>query len=170
MTAMTGHSSLGAVPGGAFYQGARPLPTVPDRSAELLRRFPPRPVAAGWEATAQPRQQVIEQLRAAPFTGGGAHLQWDRGRGLGHLLGWLEQQPGATWQDRWIASGADEHGNSAWRHLPATWLAAAGRGPSDPANISLMLGRAMLALVCGDVIRPEPELAADPDHGQEPRR
>jgi hypothetical protein len=100
---------------------------------------------------------VTERLRAAPFAGGGsAHLQWDRGRGLGHVLDWLEQQPGATWQDRWIASRADEHGNSAWRQLPATWLAAAGRGLSDPANTSLMLGRAMLALVCGDVVRPSP--------------
>jgi integrase len=157
MTAMTGHSSLGAAPGDAFYQGARPRPAVPDPSAGLLRRFPPRPVAASWAATAQPRQQVIERLRAAPFAGGGsAHLQWDRGRGLGHILGWLEQHAGATWQDRWIASGADEHGNSAWRELPRTWLAAAGQGPGDPANTSLMLGRAMLMLVCGDVIRPSP--------------
>ena len=157
MTAMTTRSGLGASPGGAFYQGARPLPAVPDRSAELLRRFPPRPVAASWEATAQSRQQVMERLRAAPFAGGGsAHLQWDRGRGLGRLLDWLEQQAGATWQDRWIASGADEHGNSAWRHLPAAWLAGAGRGLSDPASTSLMFGRAMLVLVCGDVIRPSP--------------
>ena len=157
MTAMTRHSSQGAAPGRAFRQGARPLPAAPGRSVGLLRRFPPRPVAATWEATAQPRQQVIERLRAAPFAGGGgAHLQWDRARGLGHILDWLEQQPGATWQDRWMASEAGEHGNSAWRHLPAAWLAAAGRGPSDPANTALMLGRAMLVLVCGDVIRPSP--------------
>jgi integrase len=152
---VTGRPGLGAAPGTAFYQGARPLPAVPDRQAELLRQFPPRPAAASWEATAQSRRQVIERMRAAPFaSGGSAHLQWDRGRGLGHILGWLEQQPGATWQDRWIASGADELGNSAWRHLPASWLAAAGRGLRDPANTSLMLGRGMAVLVCGEVIRP----------------
>ena len=156
MTGRTAQAGPGVSPRRAFYQGARPVPAVPDRLAGLLREFPPRPAAASWQATAQPRQQVIERMRAAPFAGGSAHLQWDRGRGVGRILDWLEQQPGATWQDRWTASRADEHGNSAWRQLPAAWLAAAGRSLSDPDNTSLMLGRAMLALVCGDVIRPSP--------------
>ena len=27
--------------------------------------------------------------------------------GLASLLDWLEDQPGDSWQDRWLASGAD---------------------------------------------------------------
>ena len=70
------------------------------------------------------------------------------------MLDWLEAQPGDTWQDRWITSGADAAGNPAWRGLLAGWLAAAGRGPRDPEHVSLLAGRAIMLLVCADVIRP----------------
>ncbi len=43
---------------------------------------------------------------------------------------------------------------AAWRALPAASLAATGDGPADPDHVSLLLRRAMLALVSGDVIRP----------------
>lgn len=95
----------------AVYQGARPLPTGPAPSVGLLQRFPPRPVPGGWAMTVQPKQQVISRLLAAPFAAESAHLQRDRRRGLIRVLGWLEQQPGDTWQDRWITSGADAEGN-----------------------------------------------------------
>jgi hypothetical protein len=104
--------------------------------------------------TAQSTQQVTSMLLAPPFAADSADLQRDRRRGLTRVLGWLEQQPGQTWQDRWIASGADAEGNLAWRELPAHWLAATGRGPRDREAVSLTVGRAMLLLVCGDVIRP----------------
>jgi hypothetical protein len=42
------------------------------------------------------------------------------------LLDWLGAQPGQTWQDRWLASGADAAG-AAWRDIPAQWLRASGR-------------------------------------------
>ncbi len=109
---------------------------------------------AAWPATEQPRGQVAAALSAEPFAAGGAHLQQDRRRGLARVLDWLEQQPGQTWQDRWVASAADAEGNIAWRQLPARWLASAGRGPNDPEHASLTLGRGILLLVCGDVIRP----------------
>ena len=34
--------------------------------------------------------------------------------GLKSLLDWLEDQPGDSWQDRWLASGADSAGRG-WR-------------------------------------------------------
>jgi len=138
----------------AVYQGARPLPTGPAPAVALLQRFPPRPVPGDWAMTVQPKQQVISTLLAAPFAAESAHLQKDRRRGLTRVLEWLERQPGDTWQDRWIASGADAEGNLAWRGLPARWLAAGDRGPKDPEQVSLTVGRGMLLLVCGDVIRP----------------
>ena len=70
------------------------------------------------------------------------------------MLDWLEAQPGESWQDRWITSGADAAGNPAWRGLLAGWLADTGRGPRDPEHVSLLAGRAIMLLVCADVIRP----------------
>ena len=51
-------------------------------------------------------------------------------------------------------SGADAAGNPAWRGLLAGWLAATGRGPRDPEHVSLLAGRAIMLLICADVIRP----------------
>jgi hypothetical protein len=120
----------------------------------LLRRFPPRPAPGGWELTSQPKPQVIARLLAPPFPTGRTNLDQERGRGLTRMLDWLEAQPGESWQDRWITSGADAAGNPAWRGLLAGWLAATGRGPRDPEHVSLLAGRAVMLLVCADVIRP----------------
>jgi len=144
-----------AVTGPAVYQGSRPLPASTGPSVALLRRFPPRPApGGGWGLTSQPKPQVIARLLAPPFPTGRTGLDQERGRGLTRMLDWLEAQPGESWQDRWITSGADAAGNPAWRGLLAGWLAATGRGPRDPEHVSLLAGRAVMLLVCADVIRP----------------
>ena len=72
-----------------------------------------------------------------------------RGRTNAHRSpDWLEAQPGDTWQDRWITSGADAAGNPAWRGLLAGWLAATGRGPRDPEHVSLLAGRSLFNRLC----------------------
>jgi hypothetical protein len=111
-------------------------------------------VPASWALTSQPAPQVLGRVLAPPFPTGRANLDQERRRGLIRVLGWLEAQPGDTWQDRWITSGADAAGNPAWRGLLAGWLAATGRGPRDPEHVSLLAGRAIMLLVCADVIRP----------------
>jgi hypothetical protein len=149
-----GPAAVTTLAGPAVYQGSRPLPAGPGPSAALLRRFPPRPAPAGWELTSQPKPQVLGRLLAPPFPTGRRNMDQERRRGLARVLDWLEQQPGDTWQDRWITSGADAAGNPAWRGLLASWLAAAGRGPRDPEHVWLLAGRAVMLLVCADVIRP----------------
>ena len=67
---------------------------------------------------------------------------------------WLEEQPGRTWQDRWVASGADAAGNLAWRGLAAAWLRGTGWASTNPRTDFIALGRGVLPLICGDVIRP----------------
>jgi hypothetical protein len=111
-------------------------------------------VPASWPLTSQPKPQVLGRVLASPFPTGRANLDQERRRGLIRVLDWLEAQPGDTWQDRWITSGADAAGNPAWRGLLAGWLAAAGRGPRDPEHVSLLAGRAIMLLICADVIRP----------------
>jgi hypothetical protein len=149
-----GPGAVTRIGGTPVYQGSRPLPADPAPSAALLRRFPPRPVPVSWALTSQPKPLVLERLLAPPFPTGRLNLDQERRRGLTRVLGWLEAQPGDTWQDRWITSGADATGNPAWRGLLAGWLAATGRGPRDPEHVSLLAGRAVMLLVCSDVIRP----------------
>jgi len=75
-------------------------------------------VPAGWPATLQSRDTAWERLTQPPFVLDNAKSQQRRVRGLALLLDWLAAQPGQTWQDRWLASGADRAG-AGWRQLPA---------------------------------------------------
>ena len=47
------------------------------------------------------------------------------------MLNWLEAQPGGSWQDRWLASGAE--GQQDWRGLVAAWKAARSGSAPGPA-------------------------------------
>ena len=72
-------------------------------------RFPPRPALTDWPATRQPRGQVWEQLAStAPGPGSGGTGR--HAAGLVLLLDWLAGQDGGSWQERWLASGADAAG------------------------------------------------------------
>jgi integrase len=123
--------------------------------AGLSRRFPPRPAHdGGWPATSQRRGHVLARLSAAPFTADRDKLRSSRRIGLAKLVHWLEEQPGRTWQHRWVASGADAAGNLAWRELAASWLRGTGWASANPRTDFIALGRGVLPLICGDVIRP----------------
>jgi len=70
--------------------------------------------------------------------------------GPGALLDWLEDQPGVTWQERWLAGGADQAG-AGWRDLPRRWLAERGRSPAYwLSGMSVALRSAAAA----DIVRP----------------
>jgi integrase len=138
----------------SYFQGARPQKTGPDPRAMLLERFPPRLVPKRWPWTEHSAAEVADRLSGPPFLTGSLSLDRDRRRGLCHVLSWLEAEGGDTWQDRWERSGADEMGHKAWRALPAAWLRDSGARVADPAHVSLLVGRAMLLLVSGDVVRP----------------
>ena len=107
------------------------------RARESMRaRFPARPVLASWPATLQGRDAAWELLTRPPFVRDDVKGQQRRVRGLALLLDWLSAQPGGTWQERWLASGADLAG-AGWRQLPAAWLRdrglhGEGRRPSCP--------------------------------------
>ena len=79
--------------------------------AGLSRRFPPRAPGGDWPMTGQRRGHVLARLFAPPFTADRDDMQSSRRIGLTKLVLWLEEQPGRTWQDRWMASGADAAGN-----------------------------------------------------------
>ncbi|WP_406380417.1 tyrosine-type recombinase/integrase [Streptomyces sp. NBC_01618] len=122
--------------------------------AAMLKSFPPRRPEQSRKATEQSREQVMEQMLASPFVLESSASQARRKTGMTKILAWLEQYPGQTWQDRWMASGADAVGNIAWRRLATGWLQSTGWSYQDPKKDFDALGSGMLPLISGDVIRP----------------
>lgn len=126
----------------------RHQPDPPDLSG-LLRQFPTRQVPSRWAATQMSRGHVLARVLAPPFTLAHPEYQAQVRQGLLAVLEWLRCQPGDTWQDRWIASGAERVED--WRRLPAQQLhGAGGQTRSAPDRY----GAGLSVLICGDVIRP----------------
>jgi hypothetical protein len=117
--------------------------TEPERPPE----WEPRPFPDSWWQTRQDREALVERLLTT-FTDPSAGRGRDqtRRRGLTKLLDWLQNQPSDTWQDRWLASGADAAGFD-WAELPL------GREPT-PKHRRDELTSGLVLLVAGQVIRP----------------
>ncbi len=117
---------------------------------------PSRPVAraagTGWPATCEERAAVWARLTGASFMAGTSASRHPGASrlGLGLLLDWLEAQPGPTWQDRWLVSGADADGRT-WRQIPDSWLRERGHHTSWRREAFF---RALLAAIAADLIRP----------------
>ena len=126
------------------------LPAAPTAREAMRARFPPRPVPDGWPATLQPRDTAWERLTRPPFVLEDAKRQQRRVRGLALLLDWLAAQPGQTWQERWLASGADRAG-AGWRQLPAAWLHDLGL---HREGRQAELSAALTVAICADLVRP----------------
>jgi hypothetical protein len=136
---------------GTSVPAARTRSAGPMLGREAMRtRFPPRPVAATWPAESCDRQTAIRLATAAPLVISNPVVQAKRVRGLRHLLDWLADQPGDTWQQRWANSGAEVLG-SRWRQAPIAWLEARDR---RSAWLPSELSSALLALIFADVVRP----------------
>jgi len=136
----------------------KPLPAVTSIAAEqrmrnrqLRTEFPPRSAEQWWPNTAATAEQVQQRLTAAPFAAAANGTRAGRRRGVEKLLRWLSSLPGDTWQDRWLASGAEQHPGAEWIELPMAWLEAHGQTASYD---STDLPSGLLMLICGDVLRP----------------
>ena len=93
---------------------------------------------------------MLGRLALPPFALGTAGSRKQCAAGLNLLLDWLEDQPGRSWHERWLASGADAAG-SRWRQVPATWLR--GRGGYSDARRDTLCG-ALHVAICADLVRP----------------
>jgi site-specific recombinase XerD len=113
-------------------------------------RFPPRPVKESWPATLRSRPQVMRRVASLLSRLPTSRAEYDRRRGLALLLDWLEEQPGQTWQERWLNSGADTAGER-WAQGPAQWLRCSGK---YSANRLELMTSSLLLLVGSDVVRP----------------
>jgi len=96
--------------------------------------------------------EVRQRLLAGPFLADRPAGEENRRRGLHLVLRWLEGQPGETWQQRWVASGAGDDGRVDWRRLPIQW--GTDTGVLRRSFDERVLATGLLSLICADVIRP----------------
>jgi integrase len=80
----------------------------------------------------------------------GVGSQKYRLRGLQLLLDWLSDQPGGSWQQRWMASGVDAAA-AGWRQIPADWLHRHGR--FNPGRHRALCA-AVVVVIAADLVRP----------------
>jgi hypothetical protein len=135
--------------------GVITFPGIASRPSKAQResartRFPPRPAAADWPATRQERGEAEARLTSGIFVLPNAGSQERRVRAVAWFLDWLSGQPGETWQQRWMASGADAAGGS-WREEPIAWQRARGR---ESRWLREELSGALVVAICGDLVRP----------------
>ena len=88
---------------------------------------------------------------AGSFVLDNADSQERRVRGLAWLLDWLADQPGETWQQRWMASGADAAGGAL---ATGADRLAATRVAGDRGGCVPSCRAALVVAICGDLVRP----------------
>lgn len=118
--------------------------------ADWRARYPARAVETHWQATCGDRSEVDRVVAAAATELPTQRVREARRRGVPLLLDWLTDQPGDTWQQRWMASGADAAGQD-WAQEPGRWLRR--RGNYSENRLELMTS-SLLVVVGADVVRP----------------
>ncbi len=125
-------------------------PSAPAGRSELLVRFAPRPAQSSWPETAAPRTTMVHRVLSSPFALEN-RLSQQQGRRPGVLavVAWLQARSGETWQERWLASGAESAAD--WRSLVDP---SHGRATPSVTRPLGHLAPGLLVMICGDVIRP----------------
>jgi integrase len=112
--------------------------------------FPARPGQGEWPAARLGHDAVLGLITRPPFTAVNPGTRNGQVRGVNLTLDWLVSHPGSTWQERWLASGAEDTGKD-WKQDCAAWMDARGvraRQRMDLLSIGLILG------ICADIVRP----------------
>jgi hypothetical protein len=112
--------------------------------------FAPRLAAVDWPATHADLESVLDLLSRAPFAVANPGSQRWRFRGARLAITWLADQPGGTWQQRWLASGAEAAG-PGWKQDCASWLDAGGMRMRQRLDL---LSVGMILAISADIVRP----------------
>lgn len=115
-----------------------------------LDEFPPRPTSVAWPATEAGHAEVLDRLGAPPFATDRPSEQRRRRVAADLVLDWLADNPGTTWQQRWLAREPDVFG-VGWRQVLGRWLTDRGypcRWHQDYAGIALRMA------ISADLVRP----------------
>jgi Phage integrase family len=113
-------------------------------------RYPARVVGTDWPATCADRGEVDRIVAAATAKLPTQRVREARRWGMPLLLDWLAGQPGQTWQQRWMASGADTAG-ADWAQHPEQWLRRQGKYSECR---SVFMTSSLLVMVGADAVRP----------------
>jgi len=117
---------------------------------ELPDRYLARRVGMHWPTTDLDADEVTDVVLTKSNAPHGSRRWTDLQRGLAWLLAWLCEAEGASFQERFVASGAQAAG-VGWHLLPIRWLERHGEySPTRPALIE----RAFVVAVAADVVRP----------------
>jgi integrase len=141
--------------------GVSAPPSIGPDMRQLWLRFPPRDRARTWAVTERQSEPLLAQMLAASFDlDEGRVAQQRRRLGMVRLLGWLSDQSGDTWQQRWEASGANAAGNADWWKPMLAWARPQRShvGVATSSNLRVCV----LMLVCADAIRPSLEWLLSP--------
>ncbi len=112
--------------------------------------FAARSCARQWAATCASKDELLTRLTSAPFVTDRPAKQAKRVHGVKMLIDWLADQPGRTWQERWLSSGADAAG-ATWREVPKEWLRLQRH---DAPWRHEALTEALPVAISADVLRP----------------
>ena len=115
----------------------QPRPVSHRSRAMRLPSGRPRAFAEAWPENLLTRREVCELVGSYGFNASRYDI---KRRGLQFLLDWLEDQPGNTWQERWLASGADAAGRD-WAAGPAEWLERHGLARARTRYLTAALAR-----------------------------
>lgn len=118
--------------------------------AAARAKFPPRPVTADWPTTHRNRDDTLQMLAGPPFASGHPGSERGRLRGIKLAVAWLADQPGDTWQQRWLASGAEAAGPD-WKQDCVPWLDDQGVHVHQRLDL-LSIG--LISMICADLMRP----------------
>jgi integrase len=107
--------------------------------------------AARWPESTLDRASLAELAHRLPVGSQDPDKRALRRSATDRLLGWLQRWPGATWQQRWIASGSEPLGAS-WVVAPAAALQASAPVTATVARRTMVVG--VSTLLCLGVLRP----------------
>ena len=109
----------------AWHGADRTGPAPGRRASQLMAGSRPGAVAGLGRRPGRRREQVLARLFDRPVSARRPDTRLQRRRGLLRVLDWLGRPPGDSWQDRWLASGADAHGNAGVAATPCTMAGSA---------------------------------------------
>ena len=115
------------------------------------QEYPARPRAGTWPETQEPRPVLVERLSNPPYRSGSVDVRRCIRRGLTALLDWLERKPGRSWQERWLASGAEAEGRT-WTDLVRREVPSLASRPAGSVHTDLLT--AMRVMLTGQILRP----------------
>jgi hypothetical protein len=114
---------------------------------------------AGFPTRAEPGERLVTQLghdavlgliTRPPLTAPNPGTRNMQVRGVNLATGWLADQPGGSWQQRWLASGAQDKGGD-WKRGCAAWMDARGAGAWQRMDL---LSISLIIMICADIVRP----------------